>query len=415
MRACSLITRARARVWRREDKLTYNSRWGESLESRLEWIRVPEQEWIGRPDQEWVWRRSRGLTKKRSGDLTRMRCGDLARSGFGGLIRIGFWRLDQEWVWSDVLTKRGQELLGAMRFLMSLKLAIGGHEAATKDFDESLLLGVCGSGKVYLGEIKGMGMKVAVKHSNPRSDQGVHEFHSEIETLSKLRHIHLVSLIGYYQENSEMILVYDYMARGAKHTVIHRDVKTTNILLDENWVAKVSDFGLSKILPALDDTHICTMVKGSFGYLDPEYAWRHQFTEKSDIYSFGVVLFENDNLVDIIDPYLKGRMAPESFEKFTETAEKCVAGVGADRPSMGDALQNLEFAFRLQEHADAGGEITGGITENAVLTSMVESSTTSTVSKMIRGRSFASEALPYKRSHILSSHKSPMRANNSYS
>ncbi|XWS30650.1 hypothetical protein CRYUN_Cryun23aG0003800 [Craigia yunnanensis] len=197
---------------------------------------------------------------------------------------------------------------------------------ATDRFSVRNLLGEGGFGCVYKGILTD-GREVAVKQLKIGGGQGEREFRAEVEIISRVHHRHLVSLVGYCISEHQRLLVYDYVpnntlqyhlhgrgrpvmdwavrvkfaagaARGIAYLhedchprIIHRDIKSSNILLDNNFEARVSDFGLAKL--ALDsNTHVTTRVMGTFGYMAPEYATTGKLTEKSDVYSFGVVLLE---------------------------------------------------------------------------------------------------------------------------
>ncbi|KAI8571244.1 hypothetical protein RHMOL_Rhmol01G0104400 [Rhododendron molle] len=290
---------------------------------------------------------------------------------------------------------------------------------ATNDFDDALVVGTGGFGKVYKAIIDD-GTVVAIKRLNAESNQGAEEFWTEVKLLSKLRHAHLVSLVGYCNEHQEMILVYEYMVNGTlashlykssrdesgesisplkwaqrlniclgaargldclhigtKQPIIHRDVKTTNILLDENWVAKVSDFGICKLITSQTTTHVSTKVKATRGYWDPDYFYTDRVTRKSDVYAFGVVLLEvlcgrppldhrleedqislilwvkdhieNGKLDRIIDPSLKGELTPQSLKYFSKLANNCLRTKPKERPTMSEVVEMLQNALTLHE------------------------------------------------------------------
>eukprot|EP00271_Cylindrocystis_brebissonii_P013468 TRINITY_DN332_c0_g1_i9.p1 TRINITY_DN332_c0_g1~~TRINITY_DN332_c0_g1_i9.p1 ORF type:complete len:383 (+),score=75.22 TRINITY_DN332_c0_g1_i9:1379-2527(+) len=206
-------------------------------------------------------------------------------------------------------------------------------EATRQFLDPDMVLGEGGFGKVFKGWLKDpVTMEtypVAVKRLNPDSFQGQNEWLAEILVLGRLRHPNLVRLVGYCADQGEGLLVYEFLAKGSldyhlfredvantdrpplswvlrlqialdsaqglanlhENNVIHRDFKAPNILLDENYCAKLTDFGLAKGADS-DQTHITTRIMGTMGYLDPKYMETGQLTKKSDVYAFGVMLLE---------------------------------------------------------------------------------------------------------------------------
>ncbi|KAJ6331426.1 hypothetical protein OIU76_009912 [Salix suchowensis] len=285
---------------------------------------------------------------------------------------------------------------------------------ATDNFNSSTQVGRGGYGKVYRGIISDNSV-VAIKCTEEGSLQGQKEFLTEIKLLSRLHHRNLVSLVGYCDEEEQM-LVYEFMPNGtlrdwlsdkgkgtlnfgtrlsialgsakgilylhteAQPPVFHRDIKATNILLDSKLNAKVADFGLSRLAPVLDDegnlpNHVSTVVRGTPGYLDPEYFLTHKLTDKSDVYSLGIVFLElltgmqpishGKNIVrevnmayqsgimfSIIDNRM-GAYPSECVERFVGLALNCCHDKQDKRPSMQDVVMELEAILKMMPETDS--------------------------------------------------------------
>ncbi|KAL7116251.1 hypothetical protein ACP275_04G230900 [Erythranthe tilingii] len=283
-------------------------------------------------------------------------------------------------------------------------------KATTNNFKEAIGRGSFGC--VYVGKLPG-GKSVAVKVRFDKSQLGADSFINEVSLLSQIRHQNLVTLEGFCCESKQQILVYEYLSggsladnlygakskkltlswvrrlkiavdaakgleylhNGSELRIIHRDVKSSNILLDNEMNAKVSDFGLSKQVTKSDASHVTTVVKGTAGYLDPEYYSTQQLTEKSDVYSFGVVLLElicgreplthtgspdSFNLVlwakpylqagafEIVDESIKGGFDAESLRRASLIACRSVERDALRRPSISQVLAELKEAYSLQ-------------------------------------------------------------------
>ncbi|KAL8237241.1 hypothetical protein R6Q59_018322 [Mikania micrantha] len=296
-----------------------------------------------------------------------------------------------------------------------LKISLEEIETATKNFQECI--GKGGYGMVYKGQIL-LDEKlttVAVKRLNEQFGQGLKEFLIEIQLLTGQNHPNLISLLGYCDEGKEKIIVYEYAehgsldrylrrnkrtyvlnwlerlkicvdaARGLNHlhnhigkhqTIIHRDIKSSNILLDQNWVAKISDLGLSKLsLSGLNRSSVVSHACGTHGYCEPEYFSSGVVKKESDVYSFGMVLFEvvcgrmcvvmdddgfmlsaplvkdyyqKKKLDEIVDPALSHQISFESMNKFSSIAYQCLHDDRKQRPPMHLVKKELEELLKME-------------------------------------------------------------------
>uniref|UniRef100_A0A2N9ITP3 Protein kinase domain-containing protein n=1 Tax=Fagus sylvatica TaxID=28930 RepID=A0A2N9ITP3_FAGSY len=285
-------------------------------------------------------------------------------SGVGFLVVITLvcymvlWKLSKtnRWLWHDLYKEKSTRT----KFL-SLPEELCRHfsldeiKTATLNFHKELIIGRGGFGDVYKGFIDDGTMTVAIKRLKPESGQEMILVYEYMRNGTLNDHLYGTNNIPLTWNQRLEICIgaacgLHYLHTCKKNPIIHRDVKTTNILLDEKWMSKVSDFGLSKM--GLDQTPVSTIVKGTMGYLDPDYARRQQLTEKTDVYSFGVVMFEvlcgrkalnskldqeqwhlatwarkcieKGTINQIIDSYLKGKIAPECFKVYVQVAESCV-------------------------------------------------------------------------------------------
>ncbi|XP_061354610.1 cysteine-rich receptor-like protein kinase 25 [Gastrolobium bilobum] len=285
-----------------------------------------------------------------------------------------------------------------LKTLESLQFSLATVEAATNKFSQENKIGKGGFGVVYKGVFLD-GRQIAVKKLSRSSGQGSHEFKNEILLIAKLQHRNLVTLLGFCLEDQEKILIYEYVpnksldyflfdtkkqrilhwferykiiggiARGilylhehSRLKVIHRDLKPSNVLLDDNMNPKISDFGLAKIVTIDEEQGNTNRIVGTYGYMSPEYAMHGQFSEKSDVFSFGVIILEivsakrnarpieshdfddllstawrqwrNQTPLEILDPNLKDSFSPSEVIKCIQVGLLCVQDNPDNRPTM---------------------------------------------------------------------------------